>query len=371
MKNVGYFINTFLRRSEGFIYEQIRHFRNCAIEVLTRSVENSAMFPYDRISSIEQGRGRSLEAVCFTFLRRSKTLEDAVKAKGISILHAHFGVDAVYALPLSEKYGLPLITTFHGYDITRLPKLTFSKPAWLNYWLHVDSLKRKGRLFLGVSDFISRKLVEKGFPSDKVKTHHLGIDVGVRPVEPVKEKVVLSAGRLVEKKGFEFLIKACAELAGSTPGLKLVICGSGPLERSLKALAKESGIEKQTEFTGWQNKEAVFGLMKRSRLFVLPSVTAADGDAEGLGMVLLEAMALGIPCVATRSGGIPDAVAENETGLLCGEKDHLDLAEKIKVMLSDHSLCIKFGANGRKRVEEKFDIIKQVAKLEKIYMEMR
>jgi glycosyltransferase involved in cell wall biosynthesis len=222
-------------------------------------------------------------------------------------------------------------------------------------------------MFIAVSDFIKKKLIEKGFPENKVVTHYLGTDMGVVPVEPRREKIVLTIGRLVEKKGTKYLVKACAELAKNMPDIRLVICGDGPMKDELATLALDLGFQDKIEFVGWRSKAEVQNLIRKARVFALPSITAEDGDAEGLGMVLIEAMALGIPCVGTVSGGIPDAVADNETGFLAAEKNHIDLAEKIKLLLSDHSLSIEMGKKGRKRAEEIFDIKKQVAGLEKIY----
>lgn len=367
MKTIGYFINTYLRRSEGFIHEQVVNIKNYSVEVLTRTRANEEIFPYDRVNCIEKNSGSGFEGIAYTLFRRSAYLERTVKEKKIGLIHAHFGVDAVYALPLVEKLGLPLITTFHGHDITRLPKFMLYPPAWFNYWAHFENLKRKGALFIAVSDYIRDALIEKGFPKDRVKTHYLGIDTGIVPVGPGREKIVLTAGRLVEKKGTKYLIQACAALSGEFPDLKLVICGDGPLKGELEALAEQAGIKDSTLFTGWQSKQQVLELMKTARVFALPSVTAENGDAEGLGMVLLEAMALGKPCVGTHHGGIPDAVIDNETGYLAKEKDPADLAVKLRSLLTDYPLCERLGKNARAAVERKFDIKKQVTELEGIY----
>jgi glycosyltransferase involved in cell wall biosynthesis len=266
---------------------------------------------------------------------------------------------------------LPLIVTFHGQDITRLPKFTLYPPAWFNYWLHYKELQKEGTLFLGVSDFISRKMIEKGFPKERVRTHYLGV-----PVQPTlakadnKDNIVLTVGRLVEKKGTEYLIRAMADVVRTVKDARLIICGDGPLRAYLEKLAQELRIENSVEFRGWQSKIELQEQFRKANIFVLPSVTAKDGDCEGLGMVFLEAMTYGVPVIGTDHGGIPDVIRHNETGFLIPEKDNNALAEKIKILLNDKALAVKMGERGFELVNEKFNIQKQIGKLENMYDEL-
>lgn len=363
MKTIGYLVNTFLRPSESFIYNQIININDYNVEVLTRQYENAGLFPYDKMNIIPKQN-----ALEYTILRNSKYFENVIIKKRVALLHAHFGIEGAYALKFAEKFALPLFVTFHGHDITRLPKFVLYPPAWLNYWLYFKKLQQNGSLFIAVSDFIGNKLKERGFPADKVITNYLGIDTNISIQKKLRRgKNILTVGRLVEKKGTEYLVKAAAEIVKTNPDIKLWICGTGPLETSLKLLVKNLKIENNVIFTGWKNKEEVYKLMAESDVFVLPSITAEDGDCEGLGMVLLEAMIHEVPVIGTQHGGIPEVVNDNVNGFLVSEKNYVDLAEKIRIILSDNALAEKMGKNSRIIVLEKFDIIKQIKKLENLY----
>ncbi|WP_043365641.1 glycosyltransferase [Cupriavidus sp. WS] len=295
------------------------------------------------------------------------------KMSGIkpNIIHAHFGVEGVYALPIAEKLGVPLVTTFHGFDATtNLCSLLKSKsPSLINYAIFRRRLMRRGAMFLCVSEYIKNKVLDIGFPSEKVHVHYIGIDVGaIIPREAGDEKfVILHVARLVEKKGTEYLLRAFSKISDMFPDLILVIIGDGPLRSSLENLACSLGVVRKVIFKGAQSHEVVLSEMRSAALFVLPSVTARSGDAEGLGMVLLEAAALGVPLIGTRHGGIPEVVIDGETGYLVPERDVAALAEGIRRMLSSPAVRAQMGRAARAMVESKFDIRRQAAKLEILY----
>ena len=311
MKTIGCLVNTFLRRSEGFIYEQLINAKKYNVEVFTRAYSNRDLFKYSNINSLN-----GINSLKYTLFRQSQVFDEVIKDKDIKLIHAHFGVDGVYALPLAQKHKLPLVVTFHGQDITRLPKFTVYPPAWFNYWLHFRELQRNGSLFLGVSNFISKQLIEKGFPKDRVITHYLGVNTQVESNALREEKLILTVGRLVEKKGTEYLLRAMAEVNKTVSGCKLLVCGDGPLKNKLEKLATELKLNESVEFVGWKSKDELQKLYSQASMFVLPSVTASDGDCEGLGMVFLEAMTHSLPVIGTYHGGIPDLINDKENGLL-------------------------------------------------------
>ncbi|MCY1292452.1 D-inositol-3-phosphate glycosyltransferase [compost metagenome] len=288
-----------------------------------------------------------------------------------ALIHAHFGVEGVYALPIAEKLGIPLITTFHGFDATtNLYSLIKSgSPALVNYAIFRRKLIKRGAIFLCVSEYIRNKVIALGFPPDRTYVHYIGIDVdAIRPRECGEEKsILLHVARLVEKKGTQYLLRAFAQISENFPDVTLIIIGDGPLRSSLEELACSLGIAKQVVFKGAQSHDAVLSEMRRAALFVLPSVTAKTGDAEGLGMVLLEAAALGVPLIGTKHGGIPEVVVDGETGYLVPERDETALAERIRVMLSDPAARTKMGSAARKLVESRFDIRRQAIELESFY----
>lgn len=228
-------------------------------------------------------------------------------------------------------------------------------------------LKHRCDQFIAVSQFIRDRLVERAFPKEKITVHYIGIDT--RTFTPLlnvqREPLVLFVGRLVEKKGCEFLIRAMQSVQESVPGIKLVIVGDGPLRPTLEQQAATT--LRQCSFVGMQTPEQVRTWMSRAALQCVPSVTAASGDSEGLPTVVLEAMATGMPVVASSSAGIPEAVAHGETGLLAPERDWRALAANIMTLLTDQGAWESMSRAGQQRVRRDFDLHKQCAKLEQIY----
>lgn len=288
-----------------------------------------------------------------------------------SLIHAHFGVEGIYALPLAHKLGIPLITTFHGFDATTSTNalLRSGSPSWVNYALFRKQLAQRGSLFLCVSDYIRKRVIALGFPEDRTHVHYIGINTeNILPRQSEeKSLMVLHVARLVEKKGTEYLIRAFAKIAPLQLGVELVIIGDGPLRGHLESLATELGLNSRIRFLGAQPHNEVLTMMNKASMLVLPSVTAQSGDAEGLGMVLLEAAALGLPLVGSIHGGIPEVIEDGKTGFLFPERDVNVLADRMSELLKDKNLRRNMGNQARVLVESRFDIRKQTEKLEKLY----
>jgi glycosyltransferase involved in cell wall biosynthesis len=225
---------------------------------------------------------------------------------------------------------------------------------------------RQGDLFLAVSDALRKQAVKLGFPAERTRTHYNGVDLerfqpGKRPRE---QDTVLHVGRLVEKKGTADLIAA---LAGMT-GVRLVVIGEGPLRAQLQRQAGELGVKAQ--FLGPQNVGEVAMWMRRATLLAVPSVTARDGDAEGLPNVVVEGAASGIPVVGTRHSGIPEAVEDGVTGYLVKEGDRKALAARLRELLESANLRREMGFAARSLAMERFDRARQAERLEAIYDEV-
>ena len=168
-------------------------------------------------------------------------------------------------------------------------------------------------------------------------------------------------------KGTEYLIRAFAALGRRHADVKLVIIGDGPLHRSLRALAQSLGLEQRVQFLGALPHAQVLAWMRRATVLVLPSVRTATGRVEGLGMVLLEAAATGVPAIGSRVGGIPEGVIDGQTGFLVPERDAGTLAARMTDLLDDTATRLRMGAEARALVERQFDIHRQTATLENLY----
>ena len=291
-----------------------------------------------------------------------------IKAIQAKLIHAHFGIDGVLALPLARKTHLPLLVTFHGYDITSNDCSKYVS-GW-NYETYNRGrqiLFKEAKSFIAVSDFIRSQLIAKGCPEEKIIVHYIGIDTDkFTPDLTINRKpVVLFVGRLVEKKGCEYLIRAMAQVQSVMPEVELVIIGDGILREKLEPLAAQ--LLHSYRFLGAQPPEIVKTWMNQSQLLAVPSVTAATGDTEGAPMVVLEAQAMGLPVVGSLHAGIPELVLEGETGLLAKEKDWKTLAEKIIFILKDNLFWHKLSQQGQERVNTSFNLRTQTQALENIY----
>lgn len=270
------------------------------------------------------------------------------------IVHCHFGHNGRIATDLSEIGAIQskIITSFHGSDISRY----INKNGPSIY----DKLFKKGNLFLPISENWKRKLIELGCDERKIKVHRMGIDT--RRFIPGdsflnnKEIRILSIGRLVKKKGFTHGINAVATLLKAFPKMEYLIVGDGPLKDSLKESIDKADADGRIKILGWKTQEEIVELMRTSHLFLAPSVTDDQGDQEGVPVVLMEAMATGLPVISTHHSGIPELVRDGESGFLLPEGDERGIKEKISLLIKNPTLRAEMGRKGRNQVIENFDI---------------
>ena len=290
-----------------------------------------------------------------------------------SLLHVHFGVEATAAWPIARALDVPMLITLHGYDIN------ISRDSWeagnrgqamRNYPARLSEFANHPRVsFIAVSEAIRSRAISFGIPEGKVEVRYIGVDIskfapGGRPLIE-RERRVLFVGRLVEKKGCEFLLRAFANVQEAVPNASLVIVGDGPLRDPLQSLANELKI--RVQFRGALSSADVSRELHLTKVFCLPSVTAADGDAEGFGIVLLEAQASGVPVVTSALGGASEGIQEGITGLAFRERDVNALSSQLIALLSNDAVAGSFSIEGPKFAAEKFDLRQCTEKLEALY----
>ena len=283
------------------------------------------------------------------------------------VIHAFFGPAGVSAMRLRD-IGLidgPIVTSFLGYDVTREIRLKGPR--------YYARLFRDGAEFNPNSDHLRRLLLASGAPEDRTHVHRLGIDLELFPyAERTRGEdsvpVIAAVGRLVEKKGFEFLLRAAALMRDRGVAFRIELAGDGPLMENLSGLVGELRLEDQVTLLGWTVQSEIAALLKRADLFAVPSVVAEDGDQEGLPLTLLEACGSGLPIVATRHSGIPEAVEEGVSGLIVEERDVEGLSEALERLCEDEAMRGEFGRNARQLVETRFSASIQGRKLEQILM---
>jgi colanic acid/amylovoran biosynthesis glycosyltransferase len=308
------------------------------------------------------------ERLAFRLRGRGGRIEAELRAARPALIHAHFGTDGLLVLPLARALGVPLITSLRGYDVTRSDSALFrsGRLSWMRYALGKKRLQRDGALFLAVSDALRERAIARGYPEARTLTHYNGVDLDrFRPdVAPREPGLILHVARLVEKKGTKVLIDAMAGLAGA----KLAIIGDGPLRAALERQARELGD--RVRFLGALPADEVASWMRRASVLAAPSVTAADGDAEGLPNVVAEAAASGLPVVGTRHSGIPEAIEDRLSGFLVPENDAGALAERLGDVLGSESLRSEMGIAARRLAERKFNRQLLTDRLEAIYGEV-
>ena len=289
------------------------------------------------------------------------------KRNKFDIIHCHFGPNGTIGAYLREL-GIEgkIITTFYGYDLTSYP-LEEGPGVY-------KKLFAGGDLFLPICGYFKQKLIDYGCETGKIRVHPVGIDLekyrfSERRIQPGGTVNILTVGRLCEKKGFEYGIRAIATLSRNFKNIRYLIAGDGPLRENLFSLTAELNIRQYVEFVGPVDQEELVVLYEKSQLFLLPSVTARDGDQEGTPTVLLEAQAMGLPVVSTRHSGIPEITADGQSGFIVPEKDTGALCERLTYLLSHPGLWPEMGGKGRAFIEKHFDIQTLNRQLAKYYAE--
>ncbi|WP_427027100.1 glycosyltransferase [Enterobacter hormaechei] len=375
MKTVGIFRNQLFKGSEVFIQQQaeaLQCFDKCYIgrRLIGTKLEGSVACVLNEHGNVYGKLAEMVNAITTSQL----PYQSVLKSQPLDLIHAHFAIDGLYALKLAQKKGIPLVTTLHGFDVTVSNKdlLASRSPAWINYLLHQHKVKSQGDKFICVSDFIARQALQHGFPESKIIQHYIGIDVNKYQPRAKEDDqgIILHVARLVEKKGTAVLINAVKQVKLLNPDVKLVIIGEGPLLDGLKAQVTSLGLDQTVTFTGALPHVDVMAWMRKASMLVLPSITAKTGDAEGLGMVLLEAAVTGVPVIGTQHGGIPEAIIDEQTGFLVKERDDKQLADRISYLSNNENIRFIMGTNAREFVNQKFNLSQQTTKLENIYQKL-
>ena len=296
-------------------------------------------------------------------------LAQAARAQNASLIHAHFALDAAEALPLARALGLPLLVTLHGYDVMCSDEAHRRTRRGRLYLARRQQLWSQTAMFLCVSNAIRARALERGFPAHKLRVLPTGVDTQalVPAPELTRQPLILFVGRLVEKKGCRLLLQAMIQVQQTLPGARLLFAGDGAERSELEAFATEH--VRGTRFLGAQTPEQVRALMRSARCVAAPSITAANGDSEGLPTVLCEAFALGLPVASTYHSGIPELIRHREHGLLSAERDVEALAQHLIELCTGDALAQRLRSAGRARVEQSFDLVQQTRLLEAIYDE--
>jgi glycosyltransferase involved in cell wall biosynthesis len=362
MRRVAMFREDFLPYSQTFVFEELRLLERYAVDVFAWRRLNETLFPHEPVH---------VGGVPFLLTGRSSAFDSQFRSRAYDLVHAHFGTSGMYALPYSTRYRLPLVVTFHGVDVTVLDSWARLLPhRWPYAWLAPRVLQRM-TLGLCVSNEIRDRLLALHAPADRLVLHRLGIDLGrftKGPRDPVRVQVLM-IGRLVEKKGFEYGLRAFARVAARAPQMFLTIVGDGPRRARLERMTRTLGIAERVTFAGVLPSHDVSERLRLSDILLVPSVTARDGNREGSPVVVKEASASEVVPIGTYHGGIPEAVDDGETGFLVPERDVDALADRLERLVCDPALRARMGEAARRKMEREYDNRARVRALEDRYDE--
>jgi colanic acid/amylovoran biosynthesis glycosyltransferase len=276
---------------------------------------------------------------------------------GIHHVHAHFaGMAARTAFWIAKFFPITFSFTAHANDIFAPKKFETG----------LDKLVGAALVVVTETDYAEKFLRER-FPerADRIHRIYNGLNLAEfgRATFSSDRPSIVAIGRLIVKKGFANLIRACALLVERGRSFQCEIFGEGPLEKQLRGQITELTLEEFVQLPGPKPQHELRERLARASVFVMPSVLEPEGGMDNLPTVIMEAMATGLPIVSTRIGGIPEMVVENETGFLVQPEDAVALAEAIEKITDDRSLGRKLGQAGYERAQELFSIEKNVQEL--------
>lgn len=271
------------------------------------------------------------------------------------IVLCHFGVNGELAVKLRDIGVIKgkVVTVFHGYDIT-----SYIKDRGENVY---NRLFEKGELFLPISANWANRLERLGCSKERIRVHRMGVDIerfqfSVLSYHKGKKLRIVSVARLVEKKGIEYGVQAVIRAMEIFPDIEYRIIGDGPLNDKLNEIIEKHNLSQSIILEGTKNQDAVIEILKNhADLLLMPSITAENGDQEGIPVVLMEALAVGLPVIATSHSGIPEIIKDNITGYLVPEKDVEALRKCILDFTNNVELNKKISLEGRKLVENDYN----------------
>jgi glycosyltransferase involved in cell wall biosynthesis len=377
MRKVLVFKSALLPYSETFIRDQVLSYERWqAVLVGTHRVTG---LPLEELRTVllRSPLPQALDRACWTLLRELRLAHPLATARlrreEASLLHAHFGTEAVVVWPLARRLRLPLIVTLHGSDIN------IDRAWWEAGFPPLGARLYPRRLlalaahptthFVAISGAIRERAIAYGITPERISIRPIGIDL--RRFRPggvalaARRRRILFVARLVEKKGAEYLIRALPRVLARVPDAELVIVGDGPLERALQGLATRLRVP--VEFAGRATSAQVKEHLDQARVCCVPSITASNGDAEGLAMTVLEAQACGVPVVTSARGATTEGILEGKTGFAFPEKDLEQLTDRLTRVLSDDGLADSMSTAATRFVTAKFDIRHCTRALEDLY----
>ncbi len=375
---VASYCTTFLKPEMRHIYRQVTGLRRHRTFVITRERLGAAEFPFDDIELIPRIRKNFVLRFYLKHLRglppvfyrgELRWLIRLFVRREADVMHVYFGHTGVHLLPFIRHWAKPCVVSFHGMDIQ-------PRPEQAGYDEQMRALLREAPLVLARSQSLFAALEQWGCPREKLRLNRTGIPLGEFPFAHRALPAdgawrFVQACRLIAKKGLGTALRAFAKFHALHPRSRFVIAGEGPMRAELEGLAHALGVADAVELRGFLSTRGLAQLYAQSHLFIHPSELTEDRNQEGVPNSMLEAMATGLPVLATTHGGIPEAVAHERNGLLVPERDDEALFRAMLQLTADTERLHLFSQAAARTVREDFEQSKAIERLEAIYDEAR
>lgn len=276
------------------------------------------------------------------------TIRRFLKQHQVQVILGEFLEYSFGFFQLAQEFNIPYFAHAHGCDVS----VALRNPKWQA--AYCDYQKAAG--IVTVNGVMRQRLISLGIEASKIHTIPYGVDVPDEPINRPERDIVrcLAVGRMVAKKAPMLLLEAFRQAVNVCPNLRLDYIGTGDLLPTVRQFIHEFSLSDQVTLHGGQPHETVQQLMRESDIFLQHSITAPDGDEEGLPVSILEAMGSALPVVSTLHAGIPEAVFDQITGFLVDEKDCWKMAQRIVALAQSPELRTKMGFAGWQRAKEKF-----------------
>ena len=375
---VASYCTTFLKPEMQHIYRQVTGLRRYSTFVVTRERMGEAQFPFPDVEVLPRAQKNFVKRFWLKYVARKPPayyrgeLQVILKLFGrrrADLVHIYFGHTGVHLLPFVQEWKGPCIVSFHGMDIQ-------ARPQQEGYDGQMRALVRTVPLVLARSRSLFAALEQWGCPPEKLRLNRTGIPLGQfpfqqRPMPADGSWRFVQECRLVAKKGLGTALRAFAKFHALHPKAKFVIAGDGPMKAELEALIGELGLGGAVELRGFLSQADLAALYAWSHVFLHPSEMPPDQNQEGVPNSMLEAMATGLPVLATTHGGIPEAVTHERTGLLVPEREDGALFGAMRQITAETDFLYILGQAAARTVREEFEQGAAIKRLEGFYDEAR
>ena len=374
---VASYCTTFLKPEMLHIYRQVSGLKRHSTFIVAKERKCADRYPFDDVELVPRKPGKNfIRRFYLKHIRKLPALYYRGELQGMmkifrrrsaDLMHVYFGHTGVHLLPFIEGWDRPTIVSFHGADVMLRPH----QPGY------DDQLRRMLNtvpLVLARSTSLAERLQHIGCPPEKIRLNRTGIPLDEYPfiqreIPTGDEWNFIQTCRLIPKKGLRTALHAFARFHRRHPKSTYTIAGEGPMRGELEALVQSLELRDAVIFPGFLDRHGLNALYSRSHIFLHPSELTEDQNQEGIPNSMLEAMSTGLPVLATLHGGIPEAVKNEESGLLVPERDVDALVAGMERLTGSADFVAAMGGRASGSVHAEFEHGRAIAKLEACYDE--